>query len=99
MSSEQAHNVQVAGYSQRDHVELANRIGEGLRDAGTAVDVIYDGVQHGGEELKARGYDQVEGNRYVRARDGTGSPTLSPPRCPPRQGNTSSGSASGASCS
>lgn len=26
-----------------DHVALANRIGEGLRDAGFAVDVVYDG--------------------------------------------------------
>jgi DNA-binding response OmpR family regulator len=26
-----------------DHVSLANRIGEGLRDAGMAVDVVYDG--------------------------------------------------------
>jgi DNA-binding response OmpR family regulator len=26
-----------------DHVALANRIGEGLRDAGLAVDVVYDG--------------------------------------------------------
>ncbi|HKC26793.1 MAG TPA: response regulator transcription factor [Jatrophihabitans sp.] len=27
-----------------DHVTLANRIGEGLRDAGLAVDVVYDGT-------------------------------------------------------
>ncbi|MGH2881446.1 MAG: response regulator transcription factor [Solirubrobacteraceae bacterium] len=27
-----------------DHVVLANRIGEGLRDAGFAVDVVYDGA-------------------------------------------------------
>jgi DNA-binding response OmpR family regulator len=27
-----------------DHVALANRIGEGLRDAGLAVDVVYDGA-------------------------------------------------------
>lgn len=27
-----------------DHVALANRIGEGLRDAGFAVDVVYDGA-------------------------------------------------------
>jgi DNA-binding response OmpR family regulator len=27
-----------------DHVALANRIGEGLRDAGMAVDVVYDGA-------------------------------------------------------
>jgi DNA-binding response OmpR family regulator len=28
-----------------DHVALANRIGEGLRDAGMAVDVVYDGAE------------------------------------------------------
>ncbi len=27
-----------------DHIALANRIGEGLRDAGFAVDVVYDGA-------------------------------------------------------
>ena len=27
-----------------DHVVLADRIGEGLRDAGFAVDVVYDGA-------------------------------------------------------
>ena len=27
-----------------DHVALANRIGEGLRDAGFAVDVVFDGA-------------------------------------------------------
>jgi len=27
-----------------DHIALANRIGEGLRDAGFAVDVVYDGT-------------------------------------------------------
>ena len=27
-----------------DHAALANRIGEGLRDAGFAVDVVYDGA-------------------------------------------------------
>jgi len=27
-----------------DHVALANRITEGLRDAGLAVDVVYDGA-------------------------------------------------------
>src|ERR1700719_4594509 len=44
MSSGQAHNVQVRVLVVEDHVGLANRIGEGLRDAGFAVDVVYDGA-------------------------------------------------------
>ncbi len=44
MSSEPAHNVQVRVLVVEDHVALANRITEGLRDAGFAVDVIYDGA-------------------------------------------------------
>jgi DNA-binding response OmpR family regulator len=44
MSSGQAHNVQVRVLVVEDHVALANRIGEGLRDAGFAVDVAYDGA-------------------------------------------------------
>ena len=44
MSSGQAHNVQVRVLVVEDHVALANRIGEGLRDAGFAVDVVYDGA-------------------------------------------------------
>jgi DNA-binding response OmpR family regulator len=44
MSSSQAHNVQVRVLVIEDHVALANRIGEGLRDAGFAVDVVYDGA-------------------------------------------------------
>src|SRR5215472_10163667 len=43
MSSGQAHNVQVRVLVVEDHVALANRIGEGLRDAGFAVDVVHDG--------------------------------------------------------
>ena len=38
------HDVQVRVLVVEDHVALANRIGEGLRDAGFAVDVVYDGV-------------------------------------------------------
>ena len=45
MSSEPAHNVQVRVLVVEDHVALANRIGEGLRDAGFAVDVVYDGAE------------------------------------------------------
>src|SRR5689334_15740924 len=44
MSSGQAHNVQVRVLVVEDHIALANRIGEGLRDAGLAVDVVYDGA-------------------------------------------------------
>src|SRR5215472_980811 len=44
MSSVPAHNVQVRVLVVEDHVALANRIGEGLRDAGFAVDVVYDGL-------------------------------------------------------
>jgi DNA-binding response OmpR family regulator len=42
MSSAQAENVSVRVLVVEDHVALANRIGEGLRDAGFAVDVAYD---------------------------------------------------------
>jgi CheY-like chemotaxis protein len=44
MSSCQPHNVQVRVLVVEDHGALANRIGEGLRDAGFAVDVVYDGA-------------------------------------------------------
>ncbi len=36
--------MQVRVLVVEDHVALANRIGERLRNAGTAVDVIYDGA-------------------------------------------------------
>ena len=41
-----------------DHVALANRIGEGLRDAGFAVDVVYDGAA-ALERTASTGYDVV----------------------------------------
>jgi DNA-binding response OmpR family regulator len=44
MSSALVQNVQVRVLVVEDHVVLANRIGEGLRDAGFAVDVVYDGA-------------------------------------------------------
>jgi DNA-binding response OmpR family regulator len=44
MSSGRAQNVGVRVLVVEDHVALANRIGEGLRDAGFAVDVVYDGA-------------------------------------------------------
>jgi DNA-binding response OmpR family regulator len=45
MSSSRTHNVRVRVLVVEDHVVLANRIGEGLRDAGFAVDVVYDGAR------------------------------------------------------
>ncbi len=44
MSSALGQNVQVRVLVVEDHVVLANRIGEGLRDAGFAVDVVHDGA-------------------------------------------------------
>jgi DNA-binding response OmpR family regulator len=44
MSSARAHNVDMRVLVVEDHVLLADRIGEGLRDAGFAVDVVYDGA-------------------------------------------------------
>jgi DNA-binding response OmpR family regulator len=44
MSSPSVHDVQVRVLVVEDHVALADRIGEGLRDAGFAVDVVYDGA-------------------------------------------------------
>ncbi len=44
MSSIAVQNVSVRVLVVEDHVVLANRIGEGLRDAGFAVDVVYDGA-------------------------------------------------------
>ena len=44
MSFGQAHDVQVRVLVVEDHIALAERIGEGLRDAGFAVDVVYDGA-------------------------------------------------------
>ncbi len=44
MSSPLMQNVAVRILVVEDHVTLANRIGEGLRDAGFAVDVVHDGA-------------------------------------------------------
>jgi DNA-binding response OmpR family regulator len=44
MSSRPVHDGQVRVLVVEDHVALADRIGEGLRDAGFAVDVAYDGA-------------------------------------------------------
>jgi DNA-binding response OmpR family regulator len=58
MSSGRAHNVQVRVLVVEDHVALANRIGEGLRDAGFAVDVVYDGAA-ALEGTASTGYDVI----------------------------------------
>jgi DNA-binding response OmpR family regulator len=68
-----------------DHVALANRIGEGLRDAGFAVDVVYDGAA--ALQSTATDYDvlvldrdlpTVHGDRVCRqlVRDGSNSRIL-----------------------
>jgi DNA-binding response OmpR family regulator len=44
MSSALVHHERVRVLVVEDHVVLADRIGEGLRDAGFAVDVVYDGA-------------------------------------------------------
>ncbi len=44
MSSPVAHNVGMRVLVVEDHTTLAARIGEGLRDAGMAVDVVHDGA-------------------------------------------------------
>jgi DNA-binding response OmpR family regulator len=58
MSSPLAHDGQVRVLVVEDHVALANRIGEGLRDAGFAVDVVYDGAA-ALEATASTGYDVV----------------------------------------
>src|SRR5437762_12430688 len=58
MSSGRAHNVRVRVLVVEDHVALANRIGEGLRDAGFAVDVVYDGAA-ALQSTTSTGYDVV----------------------------------------
>jgi DNA-binding response OmpR family regulator len=58
MSSGPAHNVGVRVLVVEDHVGLANRIGEGLRDAGFAVDVAYDGAT-GLQSTRDADYDVI----------------------------------------
>src|SRR5258707_2260188 len=83
MSSGQAHNVRVRVLVVEDHVALANRIGEGLRDAGFAVDVVYDGAA-ALQTTASTGYDvvvldrdlpAVHGDRVCRALVRDGSPS------------------------
>jgi DNA-binding response OmpR family regulator len=82
MSSGLAHNGRVRVLVVEDHVALADRIGEGLRDAGFAVDVVYDGAAALGSAAGA-GYDvvvldrdlpAVHGDRVCRALVRGGSP-------------------------
>jgi hypothetical protein len=42
MSSRQAHNVHARVLVAEDYMAVANRIGEGLCDAGSALDMVYD---------------------------------------------------------
>ena len=58
MSPGQAHNGHVRALVVEDHIALANRIGEGLRDAGFAVDVVCDGAA-ALESTTSTGYDVV----------------------------------------
>jgi DNA-binding response OmpR family regulator len=58
MSSGPTQNVQVRVLVVEDHVALAARIGEGLRDAGFAVDVVHDG-ETALERAAGTGYDVV----------------------------------------
>jgi DNA-binding response OmpR family regulator len=58
MSSPLAHTGQVRVLVVEDHVALGDRIGAGLRDAGLAVDVVYDGAA-ALEATASTGYDVV----------------------------------------
>src|SRR6202044_665973 len=69
MSPELAHNVRVRVLVVEDHVALAERIGEGLRDAGFAVDVVYDGAA-ALEATISTGYDVVMLDRDLPAVSG-----------------------------
>jgi DNA-binding response OmpR family regulator len=53
-----AHTGQVPVLVVEDYVALADRIGEGLRDAGFAVDVVHDG-EAAPEATASTGYDVV----------------------------------------
>jgi DNA-binding response OmpR family regulator len=86
MSPGQTQNVQVRVLVVEDHVGLAKRIGEGLRDAGFAVDVVYDGAA-ALESTTSTDYDvvvldrdlpAVHGDRVCRrlVRDGSSSRIL-----------------------
>src|SRR6201987_3244558 len=69
MSSALVENVQVRVLVVEDHVVLANRIGEGLRDAGFAVDVVFDGAA-ALQSTACTDYDVVVLDRDLPAVDG-----------------------------
>jgi len=79
-------DVRVRVLVVEDHVALANRIGEGLRDAGMAVDIVYNGAA-ALETTASTDYDvvvldrdlpSVHGDRVCRelVRDGSSSRIL-----------------------
>ena len=83
MSSARVQNVQVRVLVVEDHVVLANRTSEGLRDAGFAVDVVYDGAA-ALQSTTSTDYDVVvldrdlpvvHGDRVCRRLVADGSPT------------------------
>ena len=83
MSSGPTQNVHVRVLVVEDHVALAARIGEGLRDAGFAVDVVHDG-ETALEHAAGTGYDVVvldrdlpgvHGDRVCRELVRSGSPS------------------------
>ena len=83
VSSALVHDVRVRVLVVEDHVALANRIGEGLRDAGLAVDVVYDGAA-AVQSTSSTDYDVVvldrdlpvvHGDRVCRRLVHDGSPT------------------------
>jgi DNA-binding response OmpR family regulator len=83
MSSGRAHNMQVRVLVVEDHVALAKQIGEGLRDAGFEIDVVYDGaVALGSAAITAydvvvldRDLPAVHGDRVCRRLVRDGSPS------------------------
>jgi DNA-binding response OmpR family regulator len=83
MSSASVHDGRVRVLVVEDHVALANRIGEGLRDAGFVVDVVYDG-EAALESTTSTEYDvvvldrdlpNVHGDRVCRRLVRDGSPS------------------------
>jgi DNA-binding response OmpR family regulator len=72
MSSPLAHTGQVRVLVVEDHVALGDRIGAGLRDAGLAVDVVYDGAA-ALEATASTGYDVVVLDRTCRPSTATAS--------------------------
>jgi DNA-binding response OmpR family regulator len=69
MSSPLTHNGQMRVLVVEDHVALADRIGEGLRDAGFAVDVVFDG-EAALRSTASAGYDVIILDRDLPTLDG-----------------------------